>query len=405
MKFPVLAGQTDLLLDQEVSGHSSSHLGFTMTFPDHVRPEHILSGIQAVVRGFAALRLRFSGSAERGYQQEIEPFDRHDLAVEFHDVSDAATAQQSRYVQNLLYQDAVSWDWDRIGVYRFVVIKLAERRYQLVVSLQQVAIDRASIVLVINALRSTVLSAARGDAPAAPADRYEAAVDEALLTPTAEASARRHWEGEFDLPDEAFAGCTEIPPARPRSHKAVIAGSDYDELKRTAASGPWGSSVVFLKRLLTAWQRYQPRTTLVDVFCTIRSETLAHQAGMFSTLRPIVVDLAGDAWRDKVTGRLIRAAAHQQVDSRQLRDLEVRRGVPRRPFPVFSYIDAFKPHSQSKQFDVVPTTRFFAPYALTRPVSLKVRDTGDAFAVVLQTNSATFSEAESTDLLGGLVGR
>ncbi|MFI6776105.1 hypothetical protein [Nocardia sp. NPDC050412] len=405
MKFPVLAGQADLLLEQEISGHSSSPFGFMMTFPDQVQPQHIVVGIQAVVRGFAALRLRFSGSAEHGYCQEIDPFDGRDPAIEFHDVSDVDVDTQSRYMRSLLYRDAVEWDWDHRGVYRFVVVKASERKYQLVISLQQVAVDRVSIVLVVNALRSTVLAVAQGNDPVVPDDRYESAVAGALLTPAAETAARRYWEREFDLPDEAFDGCLDIPPARPRMHAAAVAGAAYLELKRTAAAGAWGPSAMFLDRLIAAWQRHQPRTTLVDVVYTIRSEGLAHQVGMFSTIRPIVVDLGGRSWRDRFAGQLIRTAAYQQVDSRELRNLELRRGVPQRPFPVFNYIDAAGPGPKSKQFDVVPTTRFNAPYALVRPISVKVRDTGDAFTVDVQTNSAKFSVEESADILSQLVGQ
>ncbi|WP_280310523.1 condensation domain-containing protein [Nocardia abscessus] len=405
MKFPVLAGQADLLMWQEAAENSSSPFGFTMTFPAHVRPEHIVVGIQAVVRGFAALRLRFSGSASQGYLQEVEPFDRHKLAVEFHDVSDATVDRQSRYAKSILYRDAVEWDWARRGVYGFVVVKASEHKYQLVISLQHVAIDRASIVLVLNALRSTVLTAAQGNDPVMPRDQYESAVDEALLTPAAERAARRHWERELDLPDEAFSGCPDVPPARPRTHKAILDGEIYAELKRTTAAGAWGPSVMFLDRLISAWRRYQPGTTLIDVVYTIRSETLAHQVGMFSTIRPIIVDLGGQSWRNRIAGQLIRTAAHQQIDSRELRDLELRQGIPRRPFPAFNFIDASRPASRSRQADVVPTERFNTPYALARPMSLHISDTGEAFNITLQTNAAKFSVEESAHLFSQLAGQ
>ncbi|MBF6335116.1 hypothetical protein IU450_04360 [Nocardia abscessus] len=405
MKFPVLAGQADLLSWQEIAEHSSTPFGFTMTFPAQVRPEHIVVGIQAVVRGFSALRLRFSGSASHGYLQEVEPFDRHELAVEFHDVSDATADKQSRYARSILYRDAVEWDWARRGVYRFVVVKASERKYQLVISLQHIAIDRTSIVLVLNALRSTVLTAAQGDDPVMPRDRYESAVGEVLLTPAAERAARRHWERELDLPAEAFSGCLDLPPARPRTHKAILAGETYAELKRTTAAGAWGASVMFLDRLISVWRRHQPRTTLIDVVCTSRSGSLTHQVGMFSAIRPIIVDFGGQSWRNRIAGQLIRTAAHQQIDSRELRNLELRQGIPRRPFPVFNYIDASRPSSRSRQADVVPTERFNPPYALARPMSLDVSDTGEAFNITLQTNSAKFSVEESAYLFSQLAGQ
>ncbi|MEU5762575.1 hypothetical protein [Nocardia sp. NPDC047648] len=405
MKFPVLAGQADLLMWQEKAEHSSSPFGFAMKFPPHVRPEHIVSGIQAIVRGFAALRLRFSGSASQGYLQEIDPYDRHQLSVEFHDVSDATADRQARYARSILYKDTVEWDWDRRGVYNFVVVKGSVSKYQLVFSLQHVAIDRLSIVLVLNALRSSVLTAAQGEDPVMPPDRYEAAVGGVLLTPAAETAARRHWEREFDLPGDAFGGHLAVPPARPRTHKAILAGEPYVELKRTAASGAWGPSAMFLDRLVSAWRGHQPRTTLIDVVYTIRSEGLANQVGMFSTIRPIIIDFGVRTWRDRIAGQLIRTAAHQQIDSRELRNLELRQGIPKRPFPVFNYIDASRPSSRSRQADVVPTERFNAPYALARPISLQISDTGEAFNITLETNSAAFSVEESAHLFSQLAGQ
>lgn len=407
MKFPVLAGQADLLLGQAISGHSSSHYGLTMAFPPHVGPEHIVFGIRAVVSGYAALRMRFFGSAESGFFQEIEPSHKHELAIEFHDISDASAQRQYLYTRSVLCRDAAEWDWGNRGVYRFIVLKASKDKYQLMISLQQVAVDRTSIALIIDALRSSVLCAAQGHAPATPSDRYESAVTEALLSPAAEAAASRHWEREFDVPDEAFSHSIVIPPARPRTHQAAIVGEGYIKLKQSAALGAWGPSALFLNRLITAWARHQPRTTLVDVFYTIRSANLANQVGMFSTIRPIVLDLSVPAWRDRLAGQVIRAAAHQQVDSLELRNLELRHGVPRRPFPVFNYVDssASEPGSRDKKAEDAPTTAFSAPYTLVRPISVKVRDTGDAFTVYLQTNATQFSDAESTHLLSQLVGQ
>ncbi|GAB2640236.1 hypothetical protein GCM10027088_15450 [Nocardia goodfellowii] len=357
------------------------------------------------MRGFSALRLKFSGSAQLGYFQEIVPFDLHVLDIEFHDVCGVSADKQSRYINSILYRDTVEWDWDRRGMYRFVVVKVSEQKYRLVISLQQMAVDRESIILVINSLRSTVLDAANGDVPVVPEDRYESVVAGARLTSRVGAAAKLYWQREFDLPADAFNDNSDIPAARLRTHIVAIEGAAYINLKQTVAAGSWGPAALFLDRLATVWQRYRPRATLVDAVCTFRSAELANQVGMFSTIRPIVMDLGGNSWHDRIAGQLIRASAYQQFDSSELRSIEQRSAVPQRPFPVFNYIGAVGTGPKSEKFDVVSTTRFSPSNTMARPILVKIRDIGDAFAITVQTNYAKFSAEESQNIVGELIGQ
>ncbi|MFI9504919.1 hypothetical protein [Nocardia sp. NPDC052566] len=406
MKFPVLAGQVDLLLEQQQgSTGGSNHLGFTMSFPNGVRPEHIAAGIQTVLRGFSALRSVFSGSVASGYVQEVEPFEDHVAAVEFSDVSDADPARQANYVRGLLHRDAAQWDWSRHGVYRFVVVKTSPTRFHLVISLQQIAVDHASIGLVLDALRAAVLAAAAGEDPVPPGDRYESAITDAQPSPAAAGAARRHWEREFELAGATFEECIDVPVARLRTHSAIIAGAAYLELTRNAAAGPWGPSALFFQRLAATWCEYQPRFTLIDVVFTMRSERLAQQVGMFSTVRPIIIDRDRPRWQAGIVGKLIRASAHQWVDSIALRDLESQRAICERPFPIFNYLDVSEAAGRLERADGVSIVKFVAPMSSQRPISLKIRNTGESFTIDLHANSAVFPPAASERILQGLVGR
>ncbi|WP_280457727.1 hypothetical protein [Nocardia carnea] len=403
MKLPILAGQTDLLLDQEISGHSSSHRGYTVEFPPHVRPEHIVVGLELVVRNFGALRSRFSGAASSGYQQTVELPERHALDIEFHDVTDGDAVSKSRYFMGILYRDAVEWDWERRGAYRFLVAKSSDKEYKLIVSMQQVAIDRDSAVLVLNALRSSILAVARDSAPKIHVDRYESAITGSCLTSVERAAARRYWENELDLDAEALRGSLILPPMRPHFHRVTRIGAAYQTLKRSAGATAWGPCVMFLTRLVDSWRMHNSKIAIIDVFHSIRSVALARQVGMFSTIRPIVLDVSNKSWKTMVTGKLLRAAANQQFDSMELRSLEVDRGVPRRPFPVFSYIGEYSPSDNSDLTEMAPWKKFSSPHSSTRPIAVSIRDTGSAFTIDLCTHPALFSIDESLKLLDHLV--
>ncbi|MGQ4599085.1 condensation domain-containing protein [Nocardia sp. R6R-6] len=401
MRYSALAGQEDLLLEQERPGCSSSHLGFTVAFPADVRPEHIVSGADAVVRGYAALRLRFFRRADGGYDQEVQDIGEHRLAIEFHDVSDADAATLTRYLEVLQHRDAQEWDWANRAVYRFVVVKAAGGIHHLVISLQQVAIDRMSIRLLLRGLVDAILQAADGTAPSPPFDDYESAVAEALPTPETAAAARRYWEREFAGAAEALAEHEQLPAAPPHSAHAVIESAAYSELTGSSA-GPWHSPALFLERLLTEWARYHPGPSLVDLRLSYRTDRLARQIGMFGTVRPMIVDLGDPAWRRRVGGKLMRTAAHQHVDSCRLRALERRHAVPNRPFPTFNFVQRAE-EPRSHHTATVQTRTFRPRRATARPVAVRIDDTGRSFEVTVQMNVARHTVADAHRMLHRLV--
>lgn len=402
MSLPVLPGQADLLLSQEQTKGRSNHRGFIITFPAAVRPEHIAQGVRHAVHSFAALRLRFTGSARDGYLQHVVPIAEHETAIEFHDVSEADEHLRSRYVASILHRDAMEWDWEPHGVCRFVVVKAGDGTHELVVSLQQVALDRPSVDSVLNVLVAATMAAVAERPLAAVPDSYESAVIDAMRLSAADNGAVRYWEREFDLAAGAFEGHSVFPAARGHSAKATIDGAVYAALKED--SGPWGPMAVFLLRLISEWRRFEERTTLIDVHYSGRSADLEQQVGMFSVVRPLVVEPTRGRWQEELTGKVIRAAAHHHIDSCALRRLETRRGVPERPFPVFTYLrqlsDDITKSSVAKQVSI---SHYAASYLMARPAIVRIDDTGTAFKIVVNLNSATFSAAQTERFLRGLV--
>ncbi|WP_198037093.1 hypothetical protein [Nocardia sp. BMG51109] len=386
-----------------------------MTFSPAVRADHIVHGVTAVVEGHAALRLRFSGSAENGYEQEVLPCDAGDIAMELLDVADADEDRARRYIDTLLRRDATEWDPSRRGVYYFRVVKIARGRHCLAISLRSAALDGYSVKAVIAMLRDAVLDFSRGIEPAFAPDRYRAAVEATLPTEPEERAARRYWKRELGLLPEAFGSRDPHTAAPVFLRSATVAGDDYRKIRDSGAGESWGAATVFLRRLLEVWRDHRPGPCLIDTHFGSRPRGFGRQIGMFSTVRPLVLDLDDDAWHRRVGAKLMRAAAHQNVDSIALRRLEEERGIRQRPFPHFDFVHEFV-HEFADDFadEAAPaepddtsalesSNLSLPPMASLRPVGVHVTDTGNSFVLTASPNAESFSPADADRLVQRLV--
>lgn len=404
MRFPVTAGQADLLLEQERSDSSSSHVGFVLEFGPAVDPRDIVRGVHEMVRSCPALRLRFHGSAETGFEQEIEDYREDCVAIDLQDVSNADEAAVRHYIEVLLHRDAVAWDWGTRGVYQLVLLKNSGGRHHLVISLQQVALDRRSIKIMMDRLVVVILDTSGKSRFLVEADRYRHAVAATQPSAAEAAAAARYWQRDLENCRNAFDRHPRFPAARPHQGRMSIVGDDYRKLRASIPEGGWGAATVFLERLLSEWQRYAPHTTLVDTFMTCRPEEFGKQIGMFTTVRPLIFDLSGGDWRRRTTAKLMRGSAYQGVDSYVLRTAENACGIPRRPFPAYNFTDDSGTSEPQQRPALVGVSKFAPRRASGRPVLVRVRDEGISLSIAVHMNSEVFSKADTNRLLRRLAG-
>ncbi|WP_169810433.1 condensation domain-containing protein [Nocardia arthritidis] len=404
MRFPVTAGQADLLLEQERPGSSSSHIGFVLEFAPSVDPRDIFRGVHETVRSCSALRLKFHGSAEAGYEQEIEDYGENRVALELQDVSDADDIAVQRYMDLILHRDAVAWDWNTRGVYKLTLIKNSGGRHHLVISLQQVAFDRRSMQVLLNRLVAAIMGPAAVSPFLAELDEYQSAVAATRPSEAEKAAAARYWKRELSNHRNAFEGHPCFAASRSHRGRIAIVGADYRSLRESIPDGGWSMASLFLQRFLSEWQQYVPRTTLVDTFMTCRPDKFENQIGMFTTLRPLVFDLSNDEWRRQTTAKLMRGSAYQGIDSYALRTAERACGIPQRPFPAYNFTDDSTSGGSEPEPSPVKVTKFAARRASARPVLLRVRDQGTSLSIAVHMNSGTFSSADMNRLLRRLAG-
>jgi hypothetical protein len=403
-----MPSQADVLLDQERAGNASNNLGFILTFGPGIPDERIVRGLEAAVSAFAAFRLRCSGSANSGYTQEVRP-PSDPADIELLDVSNVAGRDVDRYLDAILYRDSVAWDWQLRGTYRFRVLKADGGVHHVAASLQHVAFDHRSVQIVLDSIRDYSQAGDEKYCTASDSDDYEKAVGAAVLDHEANERARSYWENELSAVPVGFAAAFDSRPAPWHRQSLVLAGDDYARFRERAGSSPWGAAALFLERLLDEWRERQGPVIVVDARLNCRPPRFEKQVGMFATTRPLVFDLVGSDWRSRIWPKLIRAAAHQRVDSIALRAIEGECGIgAHRPIPVFDYVvDA---GSSASSMPGPPRTGVrrvpFRPRSVTyRPVGLSVRETGRSIAIQLGLNSRLFSAADATEMLYRIAGR
>ncbi|NQE70728.1 condensation domain-containing protein [Nocardia gamkensis] len=406
MTLPVLPSQADVLLDQERSGNSSNNLGFTLTFGPEIPDERIVRALEAAVSAFEAFRLRCTGSARTGYTQEIRP-PSEPAAIELLDVSDADARSVRHYLETILYRDSVTWDWQRLGVYRFRVLKAAGGIHHVAASLQHQAFDHRSVQIVLDSIRDFVTTGNEKRRTITEPDDYTGAVRAATLDAQANERAIAYWENELSSVPAEFGAAVDSSPAPWHRESLVLDGADYARFRERAGASPWGGAALLLERLVDQWRKRHQPVCVIDVRLNCRPPRYERQVGMFATTRPLVFDTADDAWRQRVWPKLIRAAAHQRVDSIALRAIEDERGFDgHRAFPAFNYVvDAEGSASSGAGLPDGAVHRIpFRPRSATyRPMGLSVREMNSSIAIQLVASSRLFSRADVTRMLYGIV--
>ncbi|MGK8488034.1 condensation domain-containing protein [Nocardia asiatica] len=405
MTLPVLPSQADVLLDHERSGNTSNNLGFILTFGPEIPDERIVRALEAAVSAFEAFRLRCTGCARTGYLQEIRP-PSEPAAIELLDVSDADARTVRHYLETVLHRDSVTWDWQRLGVYRFRVLKAAGGVHHVAASLQHLAFDHRSVQIVFDSIRDYAESGNAQRRTITAPDDYAGAVRATTLDARANERALAYWENELSSVPAEFAAVVDSSPAQWHRESLVLDGTAYARFRERAGASPWGGAALLLERLVEQWRERHQSMCVIDIRLNCRPPRYERQVGMFATTRPLVFDTADQEWRQRVWPKLIRAAAHQRVDSVALRAIEEERGFDgHRAFPAFNYVvdadDSATPVAGPRGGAVhrIP----FRPRSATyRPAGLSVRETRSSVAIQLGLNSRLFSRADVTGMLHGI---
>ena len=260
---PLTEAQRGLLLLSSLSEAASVayHESVTMELRGPLKVEFLQAALTEIVTRHEALRVTFHLEDGVGYQKIVP---NAEFRAQFQDVSKAENPELAAR-EFLANWERKLFDLTRQIPVRGCLIRLAENRHRLALTFHHVAVDGASVGIILNELQTLYSAKANGEAAELPLPTpfrdYVAALTAKQNAPEM-AEAESYWKQQFTAP----APPLELPADRPRPTVPAYRGSrasrtlDSDLSKAVKRAGAQAGGTFFMT-LLAAYHVLLHRLT------------------------------------------------------------------------------------------------------------------------------------------------
>lgn len=408
--FRVLPGQSDLLISRWADDSVSDSISFYIKILGSLEIELFTQAIFDAIARFECLRLEFR-TENSTFEQRVVPFSYSDIRLELLDVGDVPESEAERYISQLFYADARSWNiWTEAG-YVFRLVRRNTEHHYLLITVQHAIADGYSVMRIEEYIFSRYhLRLTRNDPIPTPAESFREAV-EAILPPSYSGLGDKiYWRRMFEIQASTIsakdATSGESRPVTTFDNEMPIA-KWKDRQARLAENGLTSAAWLLEKYSEFVSGASTSAATTVDCHFRTRSRRHVNVEGMFSVSRPVVMDWDENRSRhDVVREALFGAQLHQRADSIMLRAMETEVCGSGRANPDFNYVP-FTQDGSVESAVVLPGNQLTRVWhrprrSHARRARLAVHESPEALLISIQVDPVTYSPGEVECLLEAL---